>query len=124
MSMMSRSTTAMSRRTSLSSFESEVEDRFGLNREAVETEGQYATSTDPKVIQAITQTMIGEFLYKYTRNQMSQKISDKRHRRFFWIHPYTKTLYWSSDNPASSTESNRNTRSGMAVMFCTNCSTN
>jgi hypothetical protein len=119
MSVMSRSTTAMSRRTSLSSFESEVEDRFGLNREGIEPETQYATSTDPNVIQAITQTMIGEFLYKYTRSQMSKKISDKRHRRFFWIHPYTKTLYWSSDNPATSTESNRNTRSGMIfVRFC------
>jgi hypothetical protein len=114
MSVMSRSTTAMSRRTSLSSFESEVEDRFGLNREGTDIpEGQYATSTSPQIIQAITQTMIGDTLYKYTRSQMSRtKISDKRHRRFFWIHPYTKTLYWSNDNPAASVESKSNTRSG------------
>ena len=119
MSVMSRSTTAMSRRTSLSSFESEVEDRFGLNREVTEIpEGQYATSTNPQIIQAITQTMIGDTLFKYTRSQMSRtKISDKRHRRFFWIHPYTKTLYWSNDNPATSVESKSNTRSGILVFI-------
>ena len=117
MSVASRSTTAMSRRTSISSFESEVEGRFGLNRERLEDfdeEGQYATGTDPRVIQAITQTMIGEHLWKYTRNQMQRsKISENRHRRFFWIHPYTKTLYWSAENPAISKESNRSTRSGI-----------
>ena len=122
MSVMSRSTTAMSRRTSLSSFESEVEDRFGLNREGTEIpEGHYATSTNPQIIQAITQTMIGDTLYKYTRSQMSRtKISDKRHRRFFWIHPYTKTLYWSTDNPATSVESKSNTRSGSSFEGLTN----
>ena len=116
MSLASRSTTAMSRRTSISSFESEVEDRFGLNREQPEGigDGQYATSTDPRAIQSITQTMIGDYLYKYTRNQMQRsKISDKRHKRFFWIHPYTKTLYWSTDNPATSKDSKSNTRSGI-----------
>lgn len=117
MSVASRSTTAMSRRTSLSSFESEVEGRFGLNHEQTEgfdEYGQYATGTDPRVIQAITQTMIGEHLWKYTRNQMQRsRISENRHRRFFWIHPYTKTLYWSTENPAISKESTRSTRSGM-----------
>ena len=117
MNVASRSTTAMSRRTSLSSFESEVDDRLGLNREPVDgfdEYGQYATGTDPRVIQAITQTMIGEHLWKYTRNQMQRsRISENRHRRFFWIHPYTKTLYWSTENPAISKESNRTTRSGM-----------
>ena len=120
MSVASRPTTAMSRRTSLSSFESEVDDRFGLSREEGDglEDRQYATATDPRVIQSITQTMIGEFLYKYTRNQMQRsKISEKRHKRFFWIHPYTKTLYWSTDNPAASKDSNRNTRSGFALCY-------
>ena len=123
MSLTSRSNTAMSRRTSISSFESEVEDRFGLNREQTQgiEGGQYATSTDPRVIQSITQTMIGDYLYKYTRNHMQRsKISDKRHKRFFWIHPYTKTLYWSTDNPATSKNSNSNTRSGTILSTQTN----
>lgn len=115
MSIMSRSTTAMSRRTSISSFESELDNSFGLTRERTELgDGEHSTSTDPHIIQAITQTMIGEVLWKYTRSQMQRsKISDKRHPRFFWIHPYTKTLYWSTDNPAVSKNSNRNTRSGL-----------
>ena len=121
MSVATRSNTAMSRRTSISSFESEMDERFGLSHEQAEglEDGQYATSTDPRIIQAITITMIGEFLYKYTRNQMQRsRISDKRHLRFFWIHPYTKTLYWSNENPAVATASKNNTRSGTIFSFC------
>ncbi|TFY75574.1 hypothetical protein EWM64_g8438 [Hericium alpestre] len=61
-----------------------------------------AGSTDPSVIHAITQTMIGEFLYKYTRRTIGKGHGEKRHKRFFWVHPYTKTLYWSSADPGSS----------------------
>ncbi|PWN30029.1 hypothetical protein BDZ90DRAFT_229065 [Jaminaea rosea] len=62
-------------------------------------------TTDPKIIQAITQTMIGEYLWKYTsrRTTMGRRSSnahsDKRHRRYFWVHPYTKTLYWTITDP-------------------------
>lgn len=57
-------------------------------------------STDPSVIHAITQTMIGEYLYKYTRRTMGRAgHSDKRHRRYFWVHPYTKMLYWTMSDP-------------------------
>ena len=57
-------------------------------------------STDPAVIASITQTMIGEYLYKYTRRSMGRNgHSDKRHRRYFWVHPYTKTLYWTVTDP-------------------------
>ncbi|EAU89423.1 hypothetical protein CC1G_07649 [Coprinopsis cinerea okayama7 len=59
-------------------------------------------STDPTVIHAITQTMIGEFLYKYTRKTIGKGHGQSRHKRFFWVHPYTKTLYWSSADPGSS----------------------
>ncbi|TRM62339.1 hypothetical protein BD626DRAFT_570053 [Schizophyllum amplum] len=58
--------------------------------------------TDPAIIHAITQTMIGEFLYKYTRRTIGKGHGEKRHRRFFWVHPYTKTLYWSDADPGSS----------------------
>jgi hypothetical protein len=51
------------------------------------------------MIQAITQTMIGEFLWKYTRKTGRSDFSDTRHRRYFWVHPYTKTLYWSDQDP-------------------------
>jgi hypothetical protein len=59
------------------------------------------SATDPTIIHAITQTMIGEFLYKYTRRPIGKGHSERRHKRFFWVHPYTKTLYWSSADPGS-----------------------
>jgi hypothetical protein len=52
-------------------------------------------------IHAITQTMIGEFLYKYTTKALNRGFTEKRHRRFFWVHPYTKTLYWSTSDPGA-----------------------
>ncbi|KAL1742281.1 coiled-coil protein [Schizophyllum fasciatum] len=63
---------------------------------------QLANPTDPTIIHAITQTMIGEYLYKYTRRTIGKGHGEKRHRRFFWVHPYTKTLYWSDADPGSS----------------------
>lgn len=51
------------------------------------------------MIQAITQTMIGEYLWKYTRKPGRTDMSNTRHRRYFWVHPYTKTLYWSDQDP-------------------------
>jgi len=68
-------------------------------------------STDPAIIHAITQTMIGEFLYKYTRRAIGKGHGDRRHKRFFWVHPYTKTLYWSSADPGSSNVSESSAKS-------------
>ncbi|KIX10019.1 uncharacterized protein Z518_01100 [Rhinocladiella mackenziei CBS 650.93] len=90
-------TSQLSHRSSVSSFASEVDERFHLH-----TNGQVAThgfNTDPRIIQAITQTMIGEFLWKYTRKAGRAEMSETRHRRYFWVHPYTKTLYWSDQDP-------------------------
>ncbi|KAH9478703.1 Anucleate primary sterigmata protein A [Psilocybe cubensis] len=68
-------------------------------------------ATDPAIIHAITQTMIGEFLYKYTRRTIGKGVGEKRHKRFFWVHPYTKTLYWSSADPGSSNVSESSAKS-------------
>jgi hypothetical protein len=68
--------------------------------------------TDPAVIHAITQTMIGEFMYKYTRRAIGKGHGDRRHKRFFWVHPYTRTLYWSSADPGSSNVSESSAKSG------------
>ncbi|KAI0051353.1 hypothetical protein FA95DRAFT_1534854 [Auriscalpium vulgare] len=76
-----------------------------------DTSARSAASTDPTVIHAITQTMIGEFLYKYTRRPMGKGHGEKRHKRFFWVHPYTKTLYWSSADPGSSNVSESSAKS-------------
>lgn len=56
-------------------------------------------ATDPTMINLITQTMIGDWLYKYTRKAVGGGLSEKSHKRYFWIHPYTRTLYWSVTAP-------------------------
>ncbi|KAI7883397.1 uncharacterized protein EV154DRAFT_428217 [Mucor mucedo] len=56
-------------------------------------------ATDPTMINLITQTMIGDWLYKYTRKAVGGGFSEKSHKRYFWIHPYTRTLYWSVSAP-------------------------
>ncbi|CAO1629574.1 unnamed protein product [Parajaminaea phylloscopi] len=72
----------------------------GPARRGAQPRGFDAETTDPQVIQAITQTMIGEYLYKYTRKTMGRAgHSEKRHRRYFWVHPYTKMLYWTIADP-------------------------
>ncbi|KAI9300434.1 hypothetical protein BJ944DRAFT_244199 [Cunninghamella echinulata] len=59
------------------------------------------TSMDP-TISSITQTMIGEWLTKYTRKPMGgQGFSERSHERYFWIHPYTRTLYWCNRAPGA-----------------------
>ncbi len=68
--------------------------------------------TDPAILHAITQTMIGEFLYKYTRRALGKGHGERRHKRFFWVHPYTRTLYWSDADPGSSNVSESSAKSG------------
>ncbi|SAM09468.1 hypothetical protein [Absidia glauca] len=53
------------------------------------------------LISAITQTMIGEWMWKHTRKQLGSGISVNKHKRFFWVHPYTRTLYWSTHEPGA-----------------------
>jgi len=96
----------LSRRSSVSSFASELEQRFNIpGGPSFAEAGLPAGATDPRMIQAITQTMIGEYLWKYTRKAGRGGMSENRHRRFFWIHPYTRTLYWSEQDPQSAGKS-------------------
>jgi hypothetical protein len=93
--------TAITRRSSVSSFASELDHRFDPALNPFANSGFDPNTTDPRMIQAITQTMIGEFLWKYTRKAGSGATSENRHRRFFWVHPYNRTLYWSDQDPAA-----------------------
>ncbi|KAI0403623.1 hypothetical protein F4802DRAFT_288615 [Xylaria palmicola] len=90
-----------SRQSSISSFASEIDTRFNIHNGMGLGPGGFAASTDPRMIQAVTQTMIGEYLWKYTRKAGRGEMSENRHRRFFWVHPYTRTLYWSDSDPAT-----------------------
>lgn len=61
-------------------------------------------STRQEMVAAITQTIIGEYLFKYYRKlgPLVSSVSGTRHERYFWIHPYSLTLYWSTSNPSLS----------------------
>ncbi|KAK0255167.1 hypothetical protein LTS09_009923 [Friedmanniomyces endolithicus] len=96
-----QSPSGVSRRASVSSFASELDERFNITRGDLMYPVDVVPSTDPRMIQAITQTMIGEYLWKYTRKAGRSETSNTRHRRFFWIHPYTRTLYWSEQDPST-----------------------
>jgi meiotic cell cortex pleckstrin-like protein len=89
------------RRSSVSSFASELDQRFNIARPPYD----HQPGTDPRMILALTQTMIGEFLWKYTRKAGREEFSSMRHQRYFWIHPYTRTLYWSERDPSRANRS-------------------
>ncbi|KAK0390619.1 hypothetical protein NLU13_0123 [Sarocladium strictum] len=92
-----------SRQSSVSSFASEIETRFNMRDGAMGMGANgFGPHTDPRMIQAITQTMIGEYLWKYTRKTGRGEMSEKRHRRYFWVHPYTRALHWSTNDPSTS----------------------
>jgi hypothetical protein len=97
-----RAPSALSRQASVSSFASELDERFNIQRGQFVYPDDLPPTTDPRMIQAITQTMIGEYLWKYTRKTGRNETSNSRHRRFFWVHPYTRTLYWSDRDPSNS----------------------
>ncbi|KAI1102449.1 hypothetical protein F4804DRAFT_334292 [Jackrogersella minutella] len=90
-----------SRQSSVSSFASEIDTRFGIRSDMAMDAAAFGPNTDPRMIQAITQTMIGEYLWKYTRKTGRGEMSENRHRRYFWVHPYTRTLYWSDNDPST-----------------------
>ena len=39
-------------------------------------------------------------------------MSEKRHRRYVWVHPYTKTIYWSQYNPGAEGTREQRAKSG------------
>lgn len=71
-----------------------------------------SASTDPTVVQDLTKTMIGQFLWKDTRKAFSSGLSGNAHERFFWINPYTKTLYWSATDPGGISAAESSAKSG------------
>lgn len=75
------------------------------------TIGTNASLQDRHMISLITQVVIGEYLFKYTRRRGLSGISENRHERYFWVHPYTLTLYWSQDNPAIDARNNGKAKS-------------
>jgi hypothetical protein len=116
---MSSTSLGSSHRSSLSSDHHVFTDSSNLRHQQASSVGQPNTgdSTDANIVHSITQTMIGEFLYKYPRKAIGNGYDERRHKRFFWIHPYTKTLYWSSSDPGSSSVSKPSAKSGQCYVL-------
>ncbi|KAL7274612.1 hypothetical protein RUND412_002475 [Rhizina undulata] len=69
------------------------------------------------VVDAISQTMVGEWMWKYVRRRRSFGVSDspqnwdgkddsaggQRHKRWVWLAPYERAVMWSSRQPTSGT---------------------
>lgn len=62
------------------------------------------------VVDAIAQTMVGEWMYKYVRRRKSFGVGDApnrddssndRHRRWVWLAPYERAILWSSKQPSN-----------------------
>lgn len=62
------------------------------------------------VVDAIAQTMVGEWMFKYVRRRKSFGVSDAkggddnsndRHKRWVWLAPYERAILWSSKQPSS-----------------------
>ncbi|KAL2128879.1 hypothetical protein VTI74DRAFT_8522 [Chaetomium olivicolor] len=71
---------------------------------------QGGANQTPTVVDAIAQTMIGEWMFKYVRRRKSFGVADKqggddssndRHKRWVWLAPYERAILWSSKQPAS-----------------------
>ncbi|KAI0201958.1 hypothetical protein F4808DRAFT_459344 [Astrocystis sublimbata] len=63
----------------------------------------------PGVVEAIAQTMVGEWMFKYVRRRKSFGVADgsreensnDRHKRWVWLSPYERAILWSSKQPVS-----------------------
>ena len=78
------------------------------------------TSEEPTVVDAIAQTMVGEWMWKYVRKRTSFGITERphpefdvgrngetgnsngvRHKRWVWLAPFERSVIWSSKQPTS-----------------------
>ncbi|KAA8910810.1 meiotic cell cortex C-terminal pleckstrin homology-domain-containing protein [Sphaerosporella brunnea] len=63
------------------------------------------------VVDAIAQTMVGEWMWKYVRRRKTFGVSEspqgddvsggQRHKRWVWLAPYERAVMWSSKQPTS-----------------------
>ncbi|KAF7552373.1 hypothetical protein G7046_g7425 [Stylonectria norvegica] len=94
---------------------------FRQHRHQLSTNTDNTTPTDPLslssnapqstgVVDAIAQTMVGEWMFKYVRRRKSFGVPDSstkddnsndRHKRWVWLAPYERAILWSSKQPSS-----------------------
>ncbi|KAK9447004.1 meiotic cell cortex C-terminal pleckstrin homology-domain-containing protein, partial [Limtongia smithiae] len=59
-----------------------------------------AAEPSPFVYHCVSQCMVGDYVWKYTRRAGRQTLSENRHKRFFSLNPYSRTITWGR-HPAS-----------------------
>ncbi|KAI4123221.1 MAG: hypothetical protein LQ347_006243, partial [Umbilicaria vellea] len=91
-----------------------------INESDTATASAISTVDQPSVIDAVAQTMVGEWLWKYVRRRKSFGLSESpqaefdngrhngemagngaRHKRWVWLAPYERAVMWSSKQPTS-----------------------
>ncbi|RPB14837.1 hypothetical protein P167DRAFT_483944 [Morchella conica CCBAS932] len=70
-----------------------------------------STIQQTSVVDAIAQTMVGEWMWKYVRRRKSFGVAEspqnddsaggQRHKRWVWLAPYERAVMWSSRQPTS-----------------------
>jgi len=84
------------------------------------------------VVDAIAQTMVGEWMFKYVRRRKSFGVSEPsvegdngngvRHKRWVWLAPYERAVMWSSRQPTSGSallgKSGRKRKSTCTMVHC------
>ena len=58
---------------------------------------RHMENIEPEVANAIIECMRGEWLYKYAPHFLSAV--ERRHRRFFFINPFNRTIQWTTEEP-------------------------
>ncbi|KAI9272748.1 meiotic cell cortex C-terminal pleckstrin homology-domain-containing protein [Phascolomyces articulosus] len=90
-------------------------------------EEQHQRAVDPSIVQAITQAMIGNWMWKHTRHYTMNKngISHRKgHMRYVWVHPYTRTLYWSGKQPGINHDETKSKRAFIKDVWSVPCTEN
>ncbi|KAI8874539.1 hypothetical protein K501DRAFT_300444, partial [Backusella circina FSU 941] len=62
---------------------------------------KYSDTSFEKGLNIMEVVSNGNWLFKFTRKFIGNSISNKKHQRFFWIHPPSQMLYWSEQDPGS-----------------------
>ncbi|KKF96381.1 Anucleate primary sterigmata protein A [Ceratocystis platani] len=96
-----------SRQSSVSSLRSEADhQQYEMARDLLGISAEHSRQADPRMMMAVTEVMIGEFVWKYTRRAgRNGDTQGTRRRRYFWIHPYMRMLFWCDENPMLSRRS-------------------
>jgi hypothetical protein len=100
--------------------ESQASSRYGGHRKqpSAQTANTFNTAQTgssvqaTSVVDAIAQTMVGEWMFKYVRRRKSFGVPDPgahdgdaangvRHKRWVWLAPYERAVMWSSKQPTS-----------------------